>query len=50
MPTTPIKKTPALPASTTTSITESNTNKLSSKSILLLSPLLTSIITSKRYS
>ena len=46
-PTIPIKKIPTLPTSTTTSIIESNTNKLSSKGILLLSPLLPFIITSK---
>ena len=50
MPTIPIKKIPTLPTSTTTSIIESNTNKLSSKDILLLSLLLSSIINSKYYS
>ena len=50
MPTIPIKKTPTLPTPTTTSIIESNTNKLSSKGVLLLSSLLPSIIIPKRCS
>ena len=50
MPTIPIKKTLTLPTLTTTSIIESNANKLSSKGILLLSPLLPLIVIPKRYS
>ena len=50
IPTIPIKKIPTLPTPTTTSIIESNTNKLFSKAILLLSPLLPPIIISKRCS
>ena len=46
----PIKKIPALPTSTTTSVIESNANKLSSKGVLLLSPLLPPVVTSKRCS
>ena len=46
-PATPIKKMPALPALTAASVAESNANKLSSKGVLLLSPLLPPIINSK---
>lgn len=50
MPTIPIKKIPTLLIPTTTSIIESNNNKLSSKSILLLFSLLPSFSISKYYS
>ena len=43
-----IKKTPALPASTAASVAESNANKLSSKGVLLLSPLLPPFVIPKR--